>query len=74
MKRVVGLSAVMVFAAVTLTGCKSVSVLDQRLVSKPNMVFSDLSSYTWQSLLLTQVEPGSAMSGGNQAAGCTACQ
>ena len=55
-------------------GCKSVPVTEQRLVSKPNMVFPDSPVFAYQWQVLTQIEPGSALSGGAQAAGCTACQ
>ena len=55
------------------TGCKVVPVMQQRLVSKPNMVFSDSPVFSYQSQVVTQIEPGSALSGGAQAAGCTAC-
>ena len=56
------------------TGCKAVPVMQQRLVSKPNMVFSDSPVFSYQSQVLTQIEPGAALSGGAQAAGCTACR
>ena len=55
-------------------GCKAVPVMQQRLVSKPNMVFSDSPVFSYQSQVLTQIEPESALSGGAQAAGCTACR
>ena len=55
-------------------GCKSVPMVEQRLVSKPNMVFSDSPVFAYQWQVLTQIEPGSALSGGAQAAGCTACR
>ncbi len=57
-----------------VSGCRAVPVMEQRLVSKPNMVFSDSPVFSYQSQVLTQVEPGSALSGGAQAAGCTACR
>jgi len=56
------------------TGCGTVPLQQQRLVSKPNMVFSDSPVYAFPSGLLAQVEPGTASSGGAQVAGCTACQ
>ncbi len=55
-------------------GCQSVPVMEQRLVSKPNMVFSDSPVFAYQSPVMSQIEPGLALSGGAQAAGCTACQ
>ncbi|MDA0750810.1 MAG: hypothetical protein O2964_08885 [Verrucomicrobia bacterium] len=57
-----------------LSGCKAVPLQDQRLVSKHNMTFSDSPVFAYQSTVLTQIEPGTAGSGGAQAAGCTACQ
>jgi len=57
-----------------LSGCKVVPLQDQRLVSKHNMTFSDSPVFAYQSAVLTQIEPGTASSGGAQAAGCTACQ
>ena len=57
-----------------LSGCKTVPVAEQRLVSRYNMVFSDSPVFSWQSQMLAQTEPGSASSGGAPTAGCTACQ
>lgn len=57
-----------------LMGCKAIPLNQQGLVSKPNMTFSDSPVFAYQSNVLTQVEPGTAGSGGAQAAGCTACQ
>ena len=55
------------------TGC-SVPVHQQRHVSKPSMLFSDSPVFNYQSRLLSQTEPGAALSGGGQAAGCTSCR
>ncbi|MBO61154.1 MAG: hypothetical protein CMO63_04170 [Verrucomicrobiales bacterium] len=58
-------------------GCGSVgqvSISDQRLVSKPNMLFSQSGVFIYQNRLIAQIEPGSAASGGGQAAGCTSCK
>jgi len=57
-----------------LTGCSVVPLNQQRLLSKPNMTFSDSPVFTYQASVLAQVEPGTAVSGRAQAAGCTACQ
>ena len=58
-----------------LAGCSSPAVRQQRLVSKPNMLFSDLAAFTYNSArLLPQLEPGAATSGGAQNAGCTSCR
>jgi len=56
-----------------LTGC-AVPVQQQRLVSKANMQFSDSPVFNYQSKMLTQIESGTAASGGSQAAGCTSCR
>ena len=55
-------------------GCARVPVAAQRLVSKPNMVFGDTLVFNDARRLVAQIEPGSAFSGGAQAAGCTACK
>lgn len=56
------------------TGCARVPVHQQRLVSKPNMQFSESAVFNYYSSLLPQVEAGTATSGGAQAAGCTTCR
>jgi len=62
-------------ALLSVAGCSSPAVRQQRLVSKPNMLFSDSAAFTYNSArLLPQLEPGSAASGGAQNAGCTACR
>ncbi|MDP7050387.1 MAG: hypothetical protein QF600_00530 [Verrucomicrobiota bacterium] len=58
-------------------GCASVghvNISEQRLVSKPNMLFSANGVFVYQNRLIAQIEPGSATSGGGQAAGCTSCK
>ena len=55
-------------------GCNTVAVSEQRLLSKPNMTFSDSYAFSYQPRLTVQTEPGSASSGGAQAAGCTSCK
>jgi len=57
-----------------LAGCVQVPVNQQRLVSKPNMEFSDSLVFNYQNKLLPQVEPGAAFSGGAQSSGCTSCK
>ncbi|HJN81734.1 MAG TPA: hypothetical protein QF478_03070 [Verrucomicrobiota bacterium] len=49
-------------------------ISEQRLVSKPNMLFSQSGVFIYQNRLIAQIEPGSATSGGAQAAGCTSCK
>jgi len=62
-----------VAAAVHLGGCAGVPAAQQRLVSRPGMVFSDAPHLSNRSALAAQIEPGRA-AGGAQAAGCTACR
>jgi hypothetical protein len=58
----------------TAAGCVQVPVPQQRLVSKPNMEFSDSLVFNYQNKLLPQVEPGSTFWGGAQPSGCTSCK
>jgi hypothetical protein len=62
------------FASVSLPGCARVGAHQQRLVSKPNMTFSDSVVFGYDQKLVPQVEPGSAFSAGAQASGCTSCR
>lgn len=57
-----------------LSGCSAADASHQRLVSKPNMQFSESSVFTYQGRLFAQTEPGNASSGGSQSAGCTSCR
>ncbi len=57
-----------------LASCSAVGPERQRLVAKPNMLFSDTVIFNYQDKLLPQTEPGSAVSGGAQASGCTSCR
>ncbi len=59
--------------ALLLGGCAGVSAAQQRLVSRPGMVFSDAPHLANHSALAAQIEPGRT-AGGAQAAGCTACR
>jgi len=60
---------------VLLAGCSSPAVRQQRLVAKPNMLFSDSAAFTYNSpKLLPQLAPGFAGSGGAQNSGCTSCR
>jgi hypothetical protein len=61
-------------AAAGLTGCSSVRVEEQRLVSKPNMEFSRSTTFNYSSKLMPQILPGLAVSGGAQASTCTICR
>ncbi len=55
-------------------GCAQVGAHQQRLVSKPNMEFSESLVFGYQHKLLPQVEPGSAFSAAAQGGGCTSCK
>ena len=57
-----------------LSGCASVQVQEQRLVSKPNMQFSRSAVYNYSSKILPQIQPGLATSGGAAASTCTICK
>jgi hypothetical protein len=72
--RKIGWSLAMAWTCCFLMGCKAIPLNDQGLVSKPNMIFSDSPVFAYQSNVLTQIEPGTAGSGGAPVAGCTACQ
>ncbi|MCZ6673462.1 MAG: hypothetical protein O7C75_11060 [Verrucomicrobia bacterium] len=63
------LAAVLLFA-----GCAHVPVYEQELVSKVGMTRSDSMVEGDRINLLSQIEPGSSVSGGAVAAGCTACR
>jgi hypothetical protein len=55
-------------------GCTQIEPQQQRLVSKPNMEFSDSPVFNYQNKLTPQLEPGSTSSGGAQSSGCTSCK
>ncbi len=61
-------------ALIGLSGCATIPVYEQGLVSQNGMTFADNPVQNDQINLLSQIEPGSAVSGGAQAAGCTACR
>lgn len=62
-----------VCGALMLAGCVHVTPLQQRLVSKPNMQFSDSVVFNYQDRLLTQFESGSASAVGGQSGECGSC-
>jgi hypothetical protein len=57
-----------------MAGCDHIPVYEQELVSKVGMTRTDSMVEGDQINLLSQIEPGSAVSGGAVAAGCTACR
>jgi hypothetical protein len=62
-------------AVVLLAGCHSPAVRQQRLVSLPNMTFSESAVFAYHpGKLLPQLQPGLAGSGGAQNSGCTSCR
>ena len=56
-----------------LAGCVSVKPQQQRLVSKPNMQFSESVIFNYQDRSLTQIESGSASFIGGQSGNCGSC-
>lgn len=60
-------------AILILAGCAHVPPRQQRLVSKPNMQFSDSAIFSYQDRLLSQFESGSAASVGGQSGDCGSC-
>ena len=74
--RLVSLASLVGLTGLTLitSGCSVVSVSEQRLVSKPNMVFSESSVFDYSTGLHSRLEPGTAGAGGAQATGCTSCK
>jgi hypothetical protein len=72
--RHVGSFILLAWLIIAASGCTHVKVTEQRLVSKPNMLFSDSPVFNYQSRFISQIEPGSASDGGSQGTGCTTCQ
>jgi hypothetical protein len=60
--------------ALLASGCATVGPEQQRLVSKPNMQFSQSAVFSYSSKLMPQVQPGLATSGGAQPSTCTLCR
>ena len=63
-----------VLGVAALTGCASVGLEQQRLVSKPNMEFGRSAVFSYSSKILPQVLPGLAGMPGAAATTCTACR
>ena len=74
MKRPAVKAIVLLFATLLLSGCASVEVHKQRLVSKPNMLFSRSAVFDYSSRIMPQLQPGLAVSGGAQPSTCTVCR
>lgn len=60
--------------ALALTGCTTVEIQEQRLVSKPSMQFSQSTVYSYSSRIMPQLQPGLVVSGGAQPSTCTVCR
>jgi hypothetical protein len=56
-----------------LAGC-AIGVEQQRLVSKPNMQFSEVRAFGEPARIPSQLEPGRVVTGGAQASVCTSCR
>lgn len=64
-----------ILVAAGLVGCSAPAVRQQRLVSRPNMTFSDSPAFIYNSpRLLPQLATGFAGSGAAQNSGCTSCR
>jgi hypothetical protein len=74
MKRPAMKANVLLFATLLLSGCASVDVHQQRLVSTPNMLFSRSAVFDYSSRIMPQLQPGLAVSGGAQPSTCTVCR
>ena len=57
-----------------LAGCAAVPVHEQRLVSEPNMQFSRSTITSYDSRVLSQLQPGRLTTGGAQVSTCTLCR
>ena len=57
-----------------MTGCATVGVEQQRLVSKPNMQFSEVRAFGDPTRIASQLEPGRVVTGGAQSSVCTSCR
>ncbi len=57
-----------------LSGCAAIPIHEQGLAARSSMQFSEEEGSALQSVLVSQVEPGTGMGNGGQAAGCVACR
>ena len=55
-------------------GCSAVPVHEQRLVSRPGMLFSRSALWSYDARTLSEIQPGRQASGGSQASTCTLCR
>ena len=68
------MASLLALSVLGVTGCAQVGVSEQRLVSKPNMTFTDAAVFNAPPRLFPQSEPGAADSGGAASAGCSSCR
>lgn len=76
-KRNPGMRMLRLYVGVTclsVSGCAGIAANDQRLLSKPNMLYSDSLVFNYGNPLQSQVEPGSVSAGGAKSSGCTSCK
>ena len=59
---------------ILLTGCATLTLEDELLVSKPSMSFSRNSVYSYSSRIMPQILPGLATSEGATPSTCTVCR
>lgn len=74
MKRVIPRAIPIVAGFLLAVGCTPPKISQQRLVSQPNMTFSQSSVWSYSPRQVIQVETGLAFAGGGQGAGCTSCK
>ncbi len=73
--RAVLTKAIALLVLLLMTGCASPAARQMRLVSKPNMTFSDSVAFSYNSSrLLPQLATGFSAAGGPQNSGCTSCR
>ena len=72
--RLVARTVLIAAVTLSLTGCATVGIEHQRLVSKPNMQFSEVRAFGEPTRLASQLEPGRVVTGGAQASVCTSCR
>lgn len=60
--------------AALVTGCSAPRVAQQRLVSQPNMTFTESAVWGYDQKLAPQTEQGRGFAGGGSGAGCTSCR
>ncbi len=67
-------SCLAVLGILLLSGCAAIPIHEQGLASKRGMSFSQPESSSFDSAIVSQIEPGTGIGNGAQAAGCVACR